>query len=272
MKNGCPAAICLSLLAWTACAILPGVGGAGERRLNNLVSVLAEADALAGAQQSLRFSRETAGWILVAAACRGGAKIVLDDAAADHALLCAAAGESRPREAVRFVTAGEHTLRIAGGKDAVVEELSVKAIPELIHCGLGFNSAIKGYGTYDMEFLAPDILPNITTTIVPGNIQLSAEAIDEWHRQGKRFVAEIGISAQAATAEEHAQHWTAAFEKAPFLDGVIVNEFIVNNSSARPTARLATNAANATSGSRKSIAFTSRRSSSCAPMSAIATR
>ena len=53
--------------------------------------------------------------------------------------------------------------------------------------------------------------------------------IDDWHRQGKRFVAAVGINAQAKTADEHYQYWTGFLEKAPFLDGIIIDEFIVNN-------------------------------------------
>src|SRR2546422_1215205 len=79
-----------------------------------------------------------------------------------------------------------------------------------------------------MEFLKADILPNVTTLIVPNNIKLSELVIDDWHRQGKRFVAEVGIDAQAKTAEDHFKYWSSFYDKAPFLDGIIINEFIVN--------------------------------------------
>src|SRR6185312_7726416 len=58
--------------------------------------------------------------------------------------------------------------------------------------------------------------------------------IDDWHRQGKTFVAEVGINAQGKTAEDHYKFWTGFLDTAPFLDGIIINEFIVNNPSARP--------------------------------------
>src|SRR5207245_265933 len=112
--------------------------------------------------------------------------------------------------------------------------ITVKAIPELMHCGLGFDPQIKSYGHYDMDFLKADILPNVTTLIVPSSINLSPPVIDDWHRQGKRFVAEAGINSQARTAEDHFKYWTSFYDKAPFLDGIIINEFIVNNPSARP--------------------------------------
>src|SRR5207249_8399693 len=132
------------------------------------------------------------------------------------------------REAMRYLTKGGHTIRVEGKGEFNISKLTVKAIPELIHCGLGFNPEIKSYGLYDMDFLKADILPNVTTLIVPNSIKLSESVIDDWHRQGKRFVAEVGINSQGQTAEEHFKYWSSFYDKAPFLDGFIINEFIVN--------------------------------------------
>src|SRR5213594_174224 len=129
---------------------------------------------------------------------------------------------------MRHVTKGAHTIHVEGKGEINVEKLAVKAIPELIHCGLGFNPEIKSYGLYDMDFLKADILPNITTLIVPSSIKLGESLIDDWHRQGKRFVAEAGINSQARTAEDHFKYWTSFYDRTPFLDGIIINEFIVN--------------------------------------------
>ena len=130
---------------------------------------------------------------------------------------------------------GEHTIRVEPEGKVAVEKLMIKAIPELIHCGLGFNPEIKSYGVYDMEFLKKDILPNVTTLIVPAAIQLSQAVIDDWHQQGKRFVAEVGINSQGTTAEDHFKYWTSFYDRGRFLDGIIINEFIVN----RPVAEWA---------------------------------
>jgi len=129
---------------------------------------------------------------------------------------------------MRYMSKGRHTIRVECEGKISVDKLVVKSIPELIHCGLGFNPEIKSYGLYDIEFLKADILPNVTTLIVPAALQLSQSAIDGWHRQGKRFVAEAGINSQARTVEEHFNYWTGFYDKAPFLDGIIINEFIVN--------------------------------------------
>jgi hypothetical protein len=98
-----------------------------------------------------------------------------------------------------------------------------------MHCGLGYNPQIKAFGVYDMDFLKTDVLPNITTLHVPGNIQLSDSVIKDWHRQGRWFVGETGVDDAARIAVDHYKYWSNSFEKAPFLDAIIIDEFIVNN-------------------------------------------
>ena len=202
----------------------------GERRLNNLVSELLQVTSISNSSKPFTFARSSDGWIFISAICRGKGtvRVILNkESGRDTVFVREADGESRG-EAMRYVTNGKHTIQVECQGKISVDKLVVKAIAELIHCGLGFNPEIKSYGVYDMNFLKPDILPNVTTLIVPNNIKLSESVIEDWHRQGKRFVAEVGINSQAKTAEAHATFWSGFYDKAPFLDGIIVNEFIVN--------------------------------------------
>ena len=197
----------------------------GEKRLNNLVSALLEVSSISESNKKFTFARPKDGWILIAATCQGTARVILDES--DKVIVQATGGMPRS-EAMRYVAQGEHTLQVEGQGAIKVENLVVKAIPELIHCGLGFNPEIKSYGVYDMEFLKPDILPNVTTLIVPNNIKLAETVGEDWHRQGKRFVAEVGINSQSQTVEDHVRYWSSFYDKVSFLDGIIINEFIVN--------------------------------------------
>ncbi len=200
----------------------------GERKLNNLVSDLLEVSSISKPGESFRFTRSGDGWVFVALNCKGDGTVrVILDKESETALVHEARAGPRG-EAMRYLTKGEHTIRVELQGLRSVEKLVVKAIPELIHCGLGFNPEIKSYGQYDMDFLKADVLPNVSTLIVPNNIKLSESVIDSWHRQGKRFVAEIGINSQAKTAEDHFKYWSGFYDKTPFLDGIIINEFIVN--------------------------------------------
>jgi len=208
----------------------------GEKKRNNLVADLLEVSGFSKPDSSFAFTRSSPGWVFISAECKGNGKVtvVLDKTSGGVLVIVRDASDSSALEAVRHVSKGEHQISVECEGDARVEKLVVRAIPELIHCGLGFNSSIKGYGLYDMDFLKKDILPNVTTLIVPHNIELSSAVIDDWHRQGKRFVAEVGIDAKATTPEEHFKFWTSFLDKAPFIDGILINEFIVNNPSTRP--------------------------------------
>ena len=209
---------------------------AGEKKLNNLVSELLEVSSVRKSSKPVSFTRASDGWILISstASGKGTFKVILNTASRPDDVIVHAAGDPKLSEAVRYVIKGEHQIQVECQGKVRVDKLVVKAIPELIHCGLGFDPAIKSYGLYDWNFLKRDVLPNITTLIVPQNIKLSTSEIDDWHGQGKRFVAEAGINSEGKTADDHFKYWSGFYERAPFLDGIIINEFIVNNPSSRP--------------------------------------
>ena len=199
------------------------------RKLNNLVALLLDV-VPTPTTESFSFVRPSDGWIFISFTThgKGTVRLTLDKALPGEIPINPAPGSGPNHEAMHYVTKGRYELQIERTGTISLEHLTLKAIPVLIHCGLGFNPQIKSYGLYDMDFLKGDILPNVTTLIVPNNIELSDSVIEDWHRQGKRFVAEVGINSQAKTADEHATFWTSFFRKTPFIDGIIINEFIVN--------------------------------------------
>ena len=133
---------------------MPGTGpraadakalSAGQRKLNNLVAVLLEAKTISRPGVSLTFSRPTAGWIFVSAACQGqgSVTVTLDEPNGAIQLIAHDKDGAPVDEAMRHVTAGEHQLRVDCDGGITVENLVVRAIPELMHCGLGFDPAIQ---------------------------------------------------------------------------------------------------------------------------------
>src|SRR5262245_1315866 len=214
----------------------PTVVFSGAQKRNNLVTELLEVASISEPGRAFTFTRPDDGWVFLTARRqgKGTVRILLDERPGDDAVVARDADGDGPIEAVRHVARGEHRIRVDCSGGCRVDRLVVRAIPELMHCGLGFDPQIKSYGRYDMAFLKRDILPNVTTLIVPNGLELAPSVIDDWHRQGKRFVAEVGINGQARTADEHARFWAGSFDRSPFLDGIIVNEFIVNNPSTRP--------------------------------------
>src|SRR5262249_32460222 len=99
--------------------------------------------------------------------------------------------------------------------------------PELVQCGLD-SSSMKGYGPFDLEFLKKDVLPNVTTLIVSSVMKLPQSVTDDWHRQGKKFIGEVGLNRQGRTGHADFAFYTKVLDAAPFLDGLIINEFGMN--------------------------------------------
>jgi hypothetical protein len=237
MRLRTPLAATVLYLCATANALAAEpVQSPAPKKLNNLVTELLGADSVSGSDNEFSFTRPTAGWVFVSASSRGTGKVsvALEGSLGRDTLIVRDANVANAAEAIRFLPKGEHRAIVSCSGESRVDKLVVKAIPELIHCGLGFDPAIKSYGRYDVEFLKRDVLPNVTTLIVPHNIELSQAQIQDWQGHGKRFVAEVGINGQAQTADDHFKYWTSFLDKAPFLDGVIVNEFIVNTPSTPP--------------------------------------
>jgi hypothetical protein len=234
----------LGLFSFLLCAFASSTecsfASAVEKPRNNLVTELFSASRIAEPRAEFPFRRAHDGWIFLSAGFKGAgtATCTLDRASGQNPVIASEARAGQRVEAVRYIARGEHRLRIECTGSLRLDQLVVRAIPELIHCGLGFDPAIRSYGRYDLEFLKKDILPNVTTLIVPPNIQLPPSVIDRWHSQGKRLIGEVGIDGRAETAQEHCTYWTSFLDKAPFLDGVIVNEFIVNNPSTQAGATL----------------------------------
>lgn len=217
----------LLFLGASFCARAAGNPFIGERKLNNLVSELLVVDQV-GKPGSFEFSHSGNGWIFVALVGdeSGSARVLLDGKRLE--LREHADGGDRQREAMNYVAAGAHQIRVEGTLEFGNARLVVRAIPELIHCGLGFDSQIKGYGHYDLGFLKSDVLPNVTTMIVPNNLKMDDSFVEDWHAQGKRLIGEIGLDGQGTTADDHLKFWSGFFERSPWLDGVIIDEFIVN--------------------------------------------
>jgi hypothetical protein len=199
------------------------------KKLNNLTELLLDLVPHQTAE-NFPFVRARDGWIFISCdtSGEGAISLTLDKGSPAESLIKSTPGIGSTQEAMHHVAKGRHTLQIERTGPISIDHLTLKAIPELIHCGLGFDPQIKSYGAYDMAFLKRDILPNVATLIIPPNLKLSDSIIDSWHGQGKRFIAEVGIDAQAKTAEDHANFWTSFFRNAPFLDGIIIDEFIVN--------------------------------------------
>jgi hypothetical protein len=228
------------LLSICVCGAAQGDGTvvfSGEKKRNNLVSELLEVTAISKSGSSFRFMRSGEGWIFLSVTYKGKGKlkILLDDAPAVSSA-ADSAEQSALAEAMRRVTKGEHKIRVDCEGEVRVEKLVVRSIPELVQCGLN-TSSIKAYGPFDMDFLKKDVLPNVTTLIVSPGIKLPQAVIDDWHRQGKKFIGEVGLNRDGKTGDDNFTFYTKFLDAAPFLDGLIINEFGMNRITRPPDPR-----------------------------------
>ena len=114
------------------------------QRINNLAALLLDV-VPAPTTESFPFVRASDGWIFLSFTTHGEGKIqlTLDKASHGEAPINPAAGSGPTHEAMRYLTKGRHTLHIERAGAITLEHLTLKAIPELMHCGLGFDPQIK---------------------------------------------------------------------------------------------------------------------------------
>ena len=218
------------MAAGTRSSALAGpASSGGGRRLNNLVSEIFRVSSIRKADSSFSFARNADGWIFISASYRGSGTltVLVDNEPIQSAVGPHADPHTRVAEAFRFVAKGAHRIGVRCERGMRVDELVVRAIPELIDCGL-FDPAIRAFAPYDMNFLKKDVLPNITTLEAPANIQLPQAVMEDWHRQGKKLIVHVGVSPDAKTAGGHLDYWARTLQQCPFADGIIIDEFIVN--------------------------------------------
>ena len=201
--------------------------------LNNFATELLHVPGpLRGPEKRRRFRNPREGWVFISttAAVEDGAKVYvsLDADPPGRAVIVHEAGSAETLETMRYLSAGEHTLRLRWQGKAPVTHIIVRAVPEIIYCKFGANPHVTEYGPYDWSFLSRHILPNVNT-IVGSGAEADRRYVEEWKARGGRWIVECGLPglrAESVTADEAYAYWLSnpGFQD-PLLDGVIVDEF-----------------------------------------------
>jgi len=128
-----------TIASGVAGATEPTVVFSGAQKRNNLVTELLEVASISEPGRAFTFTRPDDGWVFLSARRqgKGTVRIVLDERPGDDAVVARDADGDGPIEAVRHVARGEHRIRVDCSGGCRVDRLVVKAIPELMHCGLG---------------------------------------------------------------------------------------------------------------------------------------
>ena len=221
--------------------------------LNNLVTELVNLKSIPAkpAYQEITFTNPREGWIFISATTRldisgqpvendDVVKISIDDAGKEDAVLNYQFGDATTKETMRFLTAGEHKLRIWFPEKPElatldIRNLVVRAVPAMVYCN--FPCASRGYhGVYGKEFLAKDVLPNINTIVGEGGAKY--QYLQKWWKQrGGQWYLEQDLPSfhkssredlpDPLTADAVYDYWTksSGFTN-PYLDGILADEFI----------------------------------------------
>ncbi len=236
----------LILVVILSCGFLHPCAQAAEPKvLNNLVTELVNIKSISAkpAYQEISFTNPREGWIFVSASTSVKNDDVVKisiDADKEDAVLKYQSGDATTKETMRFLTAGEHKLRIWFPEEPEpatldIRNLIIRAVPAMVYCGHP-SVAMGGYGVYDFKFLEKDILPNINTII--GTASLSLQDLHkQWKQRGGQWYLEQNLPSflkgsrkdvpDPLTADYVYDHWTksAGFIN-PYVDGVYGDEFM----------------------------------------------
>ena len=211
-----------------------GAASSQESRqvLNNLATELLKIAALpANTDTGCAFTNPREGWIFVAGKAMAGEEgrvaIGLDWAPEDEVLMAHEHRGPQTLEAMRYLRAGQHRLRVQCSGGARVENLVVRAVPELLYAKYGSDPQVTEYGQFGLAYLQRHVLPHLNCMVGAGD-DPDAVFLNEWKRAGKRYLVEVYASPyfEKSPAEEAFKYWTEKSGLAnPVVDGILADEF-----------------------------------------------
>ena len=149
-------------------------------------------------------------------------------------------------EAMRYLKAGSHALRMSMPYGGKVTHIIVRAIPVLQYADYGEDGHIAPYGPYNWEFLRKDVLPNVNEMIMARRMFPVPEEIGAWKAEGRSWIVLQTAAWQLLTADEKGimrikgdpekgaeaiyQYWLGANgARHPLINGILIDEIGANN-------------------------------------------
>ena len=237
-------AVSLVVLLALGCSNYRKVPGsmAETKILNNFVSELLSITGGQSAKQSeYKFVNPREGWVFISSTAdvSGPDRMSIflsPKSSQDPVIVHDNPGENQILEAMRYLSAGEHTVAISSEGRSKLKSLTVRAIPEIIYNKFPYKptdahvfSSDRGPNGWD--FLQRHIFPNVNTII--GSDQPDYRLyFEEWKRQGKRWIIWSSVPGRRdkdITADEAYQAFArnnlCVNRFGELLDGVIADEF-----------------------------------------------
>lgn len=207
--------------------------------LNNLVAELLDVGTpTMRADGEYRFTNPRDGWVFISStAVTAGEQsvfVTVDTRPADGVAIEHVEGGNATVEAMRYLEAGPHTLHVRSEGGGRPTRLIVRAIPEIIHAGLGYDPCpwFPQYGPYDWEYLRKiGVLDNANVILERTQRAENSEHLAAWRDEGKKVFSYyclpwIPQRGKAFTTENIVEEWASArgmVEEG--YQGIVTDEF-----------------------------------------------
>ncbi len=225
--------VCAEAAAHWPAAPVWGKGYGDAKVLNNFVAELFSGTCPREGEGAITFVNPREGWVFVAVSRADSwtaqrPQLFLD-------------GETRPQglrvypetgalEAMRFLTAGRHSVRMskAGGRTLVI-----RSVPELAYCFYPTYGLVKEHGPFGLRYLERFVFPHVNVLVRELDGEPDEVAL-QWVRDGRRWIVREALpglgeglrGAPPIPAEEVYDHWaTRVGSNDPRSSGIIIDEF-----------------------------------------------
>ncbi len=228
-----------------------GTAGANVNTLNNLVvELLNVPPPQQEAAKDYVFTNPRDGWVFIsvesAAKGRDNLALSIDPAPEGEAGILHGIEKGGTLEFMRLLPAGTYQLTVRSEGVSRPSSLVVRAIPELIYTGLGYDCGtradkstpwVESYGPYDWAFIENiDLVENVNVILERGKPRPeNADPIQDWRKQGKKvlaasFTSWLTTKYQPLSADDVYTEWTTSewpnygFEPDDYY-GTLMSEF-----------------------------------------------
>ena len=205
--------------------------GGDARILNNLVTELLNVSTpQREAVKDTLFTNPRHGWVFISveSAAKGHDKPVLSIAPVPEGEVAILHGIEKDGtlEFMRQLASGTYQLRVRSEGVSRPSSIVVRAIPELIYTGLGYDCGtradksspwLESYGPYDWEFLENiHLTENVNVILERGKPRPeNARHLQQWRKQGKKvlaasFTSWLTTKYQPLTADDVYREWSTS--------------------------------------------------------------
>ncbi len=146
-------------------------------------------------------------------------QVVVDDVVVKLRLV------GRKWEAMRYLPAGPHRVRITVGNADWAGRLIVRAVGEYVYAMYGANPLVPETGNYTWEWLRKHCLDSYNVVIGPARMDFAAEEIKEWTSEGKQWMTQRNLPFDM-DVDGVFDYWTKEPGFAhPLMSGIWADEF-----------------------------------------------